>query len=102
MKLFQDMTFSEASVVWGFIPNFLSNSNPAPVREQFAQNYISGWSPFVGFKLDPKSMRLTYPGDPAMLPRSMMRFRTERIYIYPFSWVLVMQDDDTWEICRMD
>lgn len=88
--------------LWGFIPSFLDHNDPRSAREQFNAKYISGWQHFEGFKLEPRSMVLKYPGDPSMKPLGFMTFRTEKIYLYPHAWVLVMQPTGAWEICRMD
>lgn len=86
---------------WGYIPEFLSLSDPRPAREQFDENYISGWWPFNGFELKP-TMQLCYPDDPPMSPIAMMPFREERIFLYPHAWVLIMQKDGSYEVARMD
>ncbi len=88
--------------MWGLIPSFMHWDELRSVREQFNERYIGGWRPFKGFKLDPSTMTLTYPGDPPYRPIDMIAFRDERLYLYPYSWVLVMQHDGSWEVCRMD
>lgn len=89
-------------VVWGYIPTFLSLDDPRTAREQFNEHYISGWQPFKGFTFNKDTLSLKYPGDPAYKPVSEMQFRDERIILYPHAWVLVLQKDGTWEVCRMD
>lgn len=87
---------------WGYIPSFLVESDERPVREQFAERYIGGWQPFKGFKLLRSTMTLAYPGDPPMRPLASRRWRNERIYLYPHAWVLILQQDGSWEVSRMD
>ena len=88
--------------VWGFIPTFLDHDDPRPVREQFNARYIAGWNKFDGFTKDPNTHVLTYPGDPPLEPISTLYFRDEKVLIYPFSWVVIIRPDETWEACRMD
>jgi len=88
---------------WGIIPTFLDENDPRSAKEQFDAKYISGWSPFPGFKLNKDTMVLSYPGDPPLKMVSIMFFRGETIVMYPYSWVMILGDgDDGWEICRMD
>jgi hypothetical protein len=87
----------------GMIPYWLDESNPAPAREQLDHHYRhgGGWEPFDGFTLlDNNSIK--YPGDPAHSPIAEMHLRDETILMYEFSWVLILQKDRTFEICRMD
>lgn len=88
--------------MWGLIPNFLDPDDPRDAKEQFNARYIAGWNHFEGFSFDTKTETLSYPGDPPMHPRSVMLFRRELILLFPYSWVMVIQPDNSWEICRMD
>jgi hypothetical protein len=87
---------------WGLIPGFLDESDERGAREQFNARYIAGWQPFEGFTFDPDTEILSYPGDPPMKALSIMMFRNEIIMLFPSAWVMVLQPDNTWEICRMD
>jgi len=83
----------------GYLPGFLSEDDPRSAREQFDAHY--GWRAFRGFELrDDDSIK--YPGDPRMAPLAETKLRDERILFYPSSWVMVMQPDRSFEICRMD
>lgn len=87
----------------GLIPFFLDPTDPRPAREQFDANYISGWSPMTGWKFNPDTLTLRYPGDPPMKPIAWTRMHDERILVYPSAWVMVLRDDgDAWEVSRMD
>ena len=87
----------------GFIPSFLNENDPRPAREQFNDNYQhgGGWRPFNGFTLN-DGMELHYPDDPPQKPLAMIKFRNELIFIYESAWVLILQQDGTYEISRMD
>jgi hypothetical protein len=87
---------------WGIIPSFLDTEDPRTAREQFDAHYQGGWQPFDGFSFDKDTGVLSYLGDPPMRPLSAMIFREETIAIFPSAWVLVLQPDDSWEVCRMD
>lgn len=87
---------------WGIIPSFLDEKDPRGAKEQFNAQYMGGWQPFHGFTFDYETGVLKYPGDPPMKPLSSILFRKEVILIYPSAWVMVIQPDHTWEVCRMD
>lgn len=88
----------------GFIPSFLSEADPRPAREQLDSNYRhgGGWRPFDGFTFDPVTRTIQYPGDPLFHPLAVTKLREELIYVFPHAWVLILQQDGTWEISRMD
>lgn len=86
----------------GYIPGFLLDTDPRSASEQFGKNYVSGWRPFPGFAFDKNTLTLSYPQDPPMQPLARTRLRDEVIYYYPYSWVLVLQPDGSWETSRMD
>jgi hypothetical protein len=87
----------------GPLPMWLDEADPRPAREQLDEHYQhgGGWQPFEGFKLQ-RNHRIKYPGDPAMAPLAMMKFRDELIVWYPHAWVMILQKDGSHEICRMD
>lgn len=87
----------------GLIPHFLDPEDPRPAKAQLDQNYRhgGGWQPFEGFTLQ-KDGSIKYPDDPALKPRAMMRLRDEVILVYDYGWVLILQKDGAFEICRMD
>jgi hypothetical protein len=89
-------------IMWGLIPSFLDEDDPRSAKEQFNANYIAGWKPFEGFTFDLENGTLSYSGDPPMKVRSVMAFRQELILLFDFAWVLVLQPDNSWEVCRMD
>ena len=89
-------------VDWGFIPAFLDGDDPRPAAEQFNERYIGGWNPFEGFTLDLDDGVLSYPGDPPMKAVSAILFRDEWIILFPYSWVLIIQQDKSWQVSRMD
>jgi len=86
----------------GFIPAFLSLDDPRSSRDQIGQAYVSGWSHMPGFILDHTSMRLKYPGDPAMSPLARVNIRDEWVYIYPSAWVLILSPNGDFEVARID
>ena len=88
----------------GMIPHWLDESDMRNAREQLDEHYQhgGGWRPQPGFKLDPKTKRVEYPGDPPFVPLALMRFRDETLIMYQYSYLLILQKDGTFEICRMD
>lgn len=90
----------------GLIPMFLSLDDPAPAREQFDGNYAhgGGWQPMSGWHLD-EDFTLSYrdePADPPLSPLAIAEFRDETILVYPYAWVVILQQDGSFEISRMD
>lgn len=86
----------------GLIPTFLDATDPRPAKEQFQERYIwGGWMPFPGFEMVPNH-GLKYPGDPAMFPLACTMLRDEKIFVYEYAWVAIVQPDDTFEVSRMD
>jgi hypothetical protein len=86
----------------GYIPLFLCAADPKGASEQFNKHYISGWRHFDGFNLNPETHVLSYPGDPPLYPLARGMLRDETILFYRHAWVVVLQADGTFEVCRMD
>jgi hypothetical protein len=87
----------------GYIPNFLSDADPRPMREQINTAYISGWHSMSGFRM--KNKVLHYPGDPPLEPIALIKMedgRTEVAYFYPHSMLAIVQADGTFEVARLD
>ena len=90
----------------GMLPEFISELDPRPAREQLHVNYAhgGGWRPFNGFTLRgtrPK-WELKYQGDPVYRAVAFAVLREETIIIFPNAWVVVLQADGAWECARMD
>jgi hypothetical protein len=85
----------------GLIPGFLDDNDPRSAKEQIHANYISGWNRFEGFKLL-DNLSLMYPGDPRLPPMATTALRDEVIIYYPYSWVVILQKDGTYEVARLD
>jgi len=103
------MLFTGNPEAWGYIPEFLNEDDPRPAQEQIHSNYAhgGGWHDFEGFTLDfdrEKLSRatLSYPGDPSYHLRGWTLLRDELILLFPHSWVVIVQPDDTWRCARLD
>jgi hypothetical protein len=87
----------------GALPDFLVFTDQRKASEQFAERYaFGGWRPFKGFKFDPQTKAIKYPGDPALKPIASVELRDELVLIYPYSWVGILQPDGSFEIARLD
>jgi len=88
----------------GLIPSFLVESDPRPAHEQFHERYSygGGWFPMKGFKRNPQTNVLSYPGDPPLRPIARIKFRQELILIYEHAIVAIIQPDGTFSAARMD
>jgi len=88
---------------WGLILGMIDPGDPRPAREQLNAGYQpSGWHPQDGFKFNPKTGLMSYPGDPPLSPLSAIPLRREMIVLYPYSYVAIVQPDGAFEIARMD
>lgn len=88
----------------GFLEYWLLVEDPRPAKEQLHAQYAhgGGWRPFKGFKLNSETKALEYPEDPPISPLWMAKLRDEEIYVYSHAWVMILQPDGTFEVCRMD
>ena len=88
----------------GFLPSFLNDADPRPMREQFNEHYQSGWQKMHGLTLvDGRSLH--YPGDPLMEPVAKIELedgRKEFVCFYEHDIVAIIQPDLSFEACRMD
>ncbi len=84
----------------GFLPEFWDERDPRPAKEQANENYVAGWHPFTGFKMEAGGLK--YPGDPLMHLLAEARLRDETIKVYEHAWVAIVQKDGSFETCRMD
>lgn len=80
----------------GEIPSFLVESDPRPAREQ-----LSGWVPVEGWDMDHETGMIYYPGEPPFYPVAEGFLREEKILVYPFDWIAVVQPDKSFEVARM-
>lgn len=90
----------------GFIPGFLSLTDPAPAKAQFHKAYRhgGGWLPFGEgqWRLDTRSLQLRFPGDPPLEPVAATDLRDETIVVYRSAIVMILQNDGSFEVSRMD
>ena len=87
----------------GELPSFINDNDPRSAREQLDANYQhgGGWHPVPGFKLAPNFV-LHFPEDPPYEPLAVMRLREERVFVYEFSFVAIVQADGSFEVARLD
>lgn len=89
----------------GLLPIIFNAHDPRPAAAQANERYAhgGGWQPFGGFTLGPED-EILYPGDPAFRPFARLRLplSSETVLVYPYSWVVVKNDNGGWEVCRMD
>lgn len=87
----------------GYVPDFLSEDDPAPAREQIHKNYRhgGGWQPFTGVKMDEGCLR--FPGDPPFPLIAETRLRDETIRLYGNGpWLAIVQPDGSYEVSKID
>ena len=91
----------------GLLPMFLSAADPRGAVAQLNDAYAhgGGWRPFKGFKLVGRSTSdfvLQYPDDPPLPLLAWTMLRGELVGLFLGSWVVVVQPDGRFEVCRMD
>lgn len=93
---------ANAAMVIGSMPELLSRLDPRPAREQLHERYAygGGWFPYNKFRMKEGAV-LAHDGDPDMHPLAMAWLRDERIYIYEYSWINIVQKDGSFEVARM-
>lgn len=87
----------------GAIQLFVSPYNEDSAAKQLDNAYPhgGGWRPFKGFELR-EGNALKYPGDKPLKPWAVAKLRNETICVYEYAWVAVIQEDGSFEVCRMD
>lgn len=87
----------------GYIPMFLDVKDPRSAKEQLHESYEhgGGWRPFKGFKVLPNG-NISYAGDPPLQLIAEVTIRKETVRIYQNAWVMIMQEDGSYEISKMD
>lgn len=98
-------TQAQAEAALGWIPSFLTALDPRPAWEQINERYAhgGGWNPMLPgkWRLDEKDY-LHYPGDPAFQPLAMAWLRDEKILIYMYAFVAIVQRDGSFSVARID
>lgn len=93
--------------VAGFIPQWLSESDPRSAVEQIHASYGhgGGWRDFIGFRLVGASKTgyfLSYPGDPLTHELSRATLRKETLILFQHSWFAVIQTNGGFRVARID
>jgi hypothetical protein len=88
----------------GYIPGWLREDDPRPVREQLDSAYAQhgGYWPQEGFTYHPISGAMSYPGDPPFMPCCTIMIRDELVIVYRHGYVAIVQADKSFVIARMD
>lgn len=101
--------YDRAQDYLGPIPSFLSKDNPKSAKEQIHDNYRhgGGWNTFDDnvrrkYQVLQEGERLKYPGDPPFRAIAWAKLRNEKIIVYEHAWVMIQDDDGTYEIARID
>lgn len=90
----------------GLLPEFLSEHDPRPAKEQIHENYRhgGGWFDFSGFTLELSSgvASLHYPGDRPLLEVARTALREETIVLFEYDWVAIIQPGGDFAVARID
>lgn len=87
----------------GFLPGMLSEKDERSAKEQFQDTYRhgGGWSPLKGWRML-NNGDIIYPGDPPLALLAEVKLRKETIRLYEHAWVMILQEDGSFELSRMD
>jgi hypothetical protein len=89
----------------GFIPSFLSETDPRPAREQLNTASIYkrrvGWRPFEGFLMLTNG-NLKYPGEKPTRLLAEAKLRDETVRFYEFALIAIVQPSGEFEVSRVD
>jgi hypothetical protein len=88
----------------GFIPSFISDDDPRPIKEQIDANYQhgGGWRPIKGFIMTEDHL-LHFPGDPPYRPLALGIMRNRCVILYEYSFLAISEEPGgEWEVARVD
>lgn len=95
-----------AADIIGMLPEIFNEQDPRPAAAQAEERYAhgGGWQPMTGWTFDRDMMRIEYPGDDSLSPAAVLKLPLtgETIIVYPHAWVLVLQQDGSYAVARMD
>lgn len=88
----------------GFIPSWIYPELRGPLKDALNYHYQhgGGWQPFKGFTLNRENLNLEYPEDPPTIALARCQVGDETLVFYQHSWVAIIQQDWSFEVCRMD
>ncbi len=93
----------------GFIPEFFSDYDDRPAKEQIAENYGhgGGYHPMEGWEFNPEDHTILYTGEEPYKPLAHSILHEgdeteEHLYFYEYAWVCIVQMDGTFAVTRMD
>lgn len=90
----------------GMLPYCWDVGDPRSAVIQHNEKQIGNgpFSNMKGFKLDPETLFLSYPGDPTLKPLAIasLPLTKERIVVYQYAWVAIVQEDGNFVVDRRD
>lgn len=100
----------ENAQYWGILPELISGLDPRPIHKQIDTNYIGGWSPLSGFKVnldeDGFPVTLEYESDPVLKRLGRMALdrdgAVEKAAIFDGEWLAAQDADGNWAVTRVD
>ena len=86
----------------GIIPSFLSAGSELSFKDQIINAYVGTWYNTLNFEFNVNDFSIRYPEDPKLPLLAMVFRKGEAMFIYPSGWVMIIQQDMTFEISRVD
>ncbi|MGL5078776.1 MAG: hypothetical protein ACRDBG_23510 [Waterburya sp.] len=88
--------------ITGFLPtNMIGHWKASECFDRF-YSHGGGWNKFEGFTMAEDFMSISYSGDQPQKALAELMFGEERIILYAWSWVAIVQVDGSYEIARID
>ena len=82
----------------GLLPAFFHEMDPRSAKDQLTSNY--GWNSIQGFSL--VNDQLHYPEDPPLYLLAESKLREERLLLFEYEWLAIVQADGSFEVSRVD
>jgi hypothetical protein len=89
----------------GLLPEILRAHDSRSVREQLEDRYAhgGGYRPMKGFKMNPKTLVMRFPGDDPFKPAATTMINHEKVVFYPYcSLLAIIQPNGDFSVTRVD
>jgi hypothetical protein len=89
----------------GWLVDILTSDDKRPIKEQLEDRYAhgGGFRPIKGFKMNPKTLIMRFPGDRPFKPAAATTINHEKVVFYPYcSLLAIIQPNGDFDVTRVD
>lgn len=88
----------------GYLPDFFDLDDPRPAKEQLHERYAhgGGYHPMKGKSFIMGDSWIKFPGDELFPLLAEAKLHKETLRFYYGSWLAIVQEDGSFEVCRVD